>query len=81
VEEWDADRREFVVTSTLGRVEPGEVVSIRFLGDREGAQYSYPNFRVSRRPATGSATDDEPPPELPAAPAGSLGVDQDIPFL
>jgi hypothetical protein len=51
VEEWDDRAGGFVVTATLGRVEPGEVVSIKYLGDREGAKYNYPNFAVSRKPA------------------------------
>ncbi len=32
VEEWNDDRQEFVVVETLGRVQPGGVVSIKFLG-------------------------------------------------
>jgi hypothetical protein len=39
-----------VVVKTEGRVRPGEVVSIKYVGDREGARYIYPDFRVSRRP-------------------------------
>ena len=63
VEEWDPDRNDFVTVETLGRVEPGEVVSMKFLGDREGAQYSYPDFKVARRPRpaiaeSGPADDD-----------------------
>jgi hypothetical protein len=50
VEAWDNEAGKFVVVETLGRVEPGEVVSIKFLGDREGAQYNYPDFRISRKP-------------------------------
>ncbi len=51
VEEWSEERDQFVVTETLGRVEVGEVVSLKYLGDVEGAKYTYPNFRVSRKPA------------------------------
>lgn len=50
VEEWDDERKAFVETARLGRVEPGEVVSMMYLGDREGAKYDYPDFRVSRKP-------------------------------
>ena len=50
VEEWNDERGEFVVVEAEGRVQPGEVVSIKYLGDREGVQYTYPDFRVSRRP-------------------------------
>jgi hypothetical protein len=51
VEEWDDEKNDFVVTRAEGRVQPGEVVSIKFLGDREGAKYDYPDFRVSRKPS------------------------------
>jgi len=67
VEEWSDEQGEFVVVSTLGRVHVGEVVSIKYLGDVEGAKYTYPNFRVSRKPAetveeaaASSQTDDIP---------------------
>ena len=60
VEEWSEERGEFVVTETLGRVQPGEVVSMKYLGDVEGAKYTYPNFRVSRKPAAQPAKLEEP---------------------
>jgi hypothetical protein len=50
VEEWDNDEGRFVIVEHEGRVKPGEVVSIKYLRDREGAKYVYPDFRVSRRP-------------------------------
>lgn len=50
-EEWSDEEQDFVVVKTLGRVQIGEVVSIKYLGDVEGARYTYPNFRVSRKPA------------------------------
>jgi hypothetical protein len=50
VEEWDDDKGEFVVVKPEGRVQIGEVVSIKFLGDREGTKYDYPDFRISRTP-------------------------------
>ena len=50
VEEWDDDKGAFAVVRTEGRVQPGEVVSIKYLGDREGSQYDYPDFRVVRKP-------------------------------
>jgi hypothetical protein len=50
VEEWDDEKGEFVVVKTEGRVQPGEIVSIKYVGDREGAKYDYPDFRVSRKP-------------------------------
>ena len=46
------DTQGFRVVETLGRVQPGEVVSIKYLGDVEGARFTYPNFRVSRKPAS-----------------------------
>ena len=48
---WDDDKGEFVVDVTLGRVQPGEVVSIKYLGDIDGAKFKYPNFKVSRKAA------------------------------
>ncbi len=65
-EEWDDDKRDFVVVEELGRVEVGEVVSIKYLGDREGAKYPYPDFRVSRKPPAASAAaspEDAGPPD------------------
>jgi hypothetical protein len=50
VEEWNNDKNRFVVTATEGRVQPGEIVSIKYVGDREGAQFNYPDFRISRKP-------------------------------
>jgi hypothetical protein len=51
VEEWDNDLGEFAVVETLGRVQPGEIVSIKYVGDKQGAKYDYPDFRVSRKRA------------------------------
>jgi hypothetical protein len=50
VEAWDDDEGDFVVVQTEGGVQPNEVVSIKYLGDREGTKYVYPDFRVSRKP-------------------------------
>ncbi len=79
VEEWSEDRDEFVVVKTLGRVQSGEVVSLKYLGDVEGAKYTYPNFRVSRKPARGAQTTLEEPiaGEKPTE-KGAQG--DDIPF-
>jgi hypothetical protein len=65
LETWDDEKQAFVVTETLGRVEPGEVVSLKYLGDGENAQgQTYPRFSVSRKPVTASeeatADDDIP---------------------
>jgi hypothetical protein len=58
VEEWDNDLGKFVVVETLGRVQVGEVVSIKYVGDKQGTQYTYPDFRVSRKPAPDRGEDD-----------------------
>ena len=66
VEEWDNERGAFVVVETLGRVQVDEIVSIKYLGDVEGAKFTYPNFRVSRKP--------------PLRPASPAGAGDDIPW-
>jgi hypothetical protein len=58
VEEWDNDLGEFAVVETLGRVQPGEIVSIKYVGDKQGAKYDYPDFRISRKPAPEGGADD-----------------------
>jgi hypothetical protein len=51
-EEWDEDEGGFVVVETLGRIQPGEVVALKYIGDRQGsAGYEYPDFRIVRKPA------------------------------
>jgi len=76
VEEWDDGQKTFVIIRTEGRVQPGEVVSIKYLGDKKGAQYEYPNFSVSRKPAasaTASTTPESKPPAEPVkAPEGAI---------
>lgn len=51
MEEWDDGKKEFVVRETLGKVEPGEIVSIKYEGEREGGKFTYANFSISRKPA------------------------------
>jgi hypothetical protein len=51
IEEWDDNLGEFAVVATLGRVQIGEIVSIKYVGDKQGAKYDYPDFRISRKPA------------------------------
>ncbi len=60
IEEWDNDLGEFAVVETLGRVQTGEIVSIKYLGDKQGAKYDYPNFAVSRKPVEPEARDSFP---------------------
>jgi len=79
VEEWSEERGEFVVVETLGRVQPGEVVSLKYLGDVEGAKFTYPNFRVSRKPARGEQATLEEPAE-PVASGGGSATGDDTPF-
>ena len=60
-------RVKYVVTETLGRVEVGEVVSLKYIGDGETSTgNAYPKFTVSRKPA--------------AAPQGGGDDDDSIPF-
>ena len=61
VEEWDDEKGVFVVVRKEGRVQPGEIVSIKFIGDREGAKYDYPDFRVSRKPMADTSGQGELP--------------------
>ena len=75
VEKWDGERNEFVVTQTLGRVRAGEVVSLKYLGDIEGARYPYPNFKVSRKPRSGAGEATADVEDVPSSPSGD-----DIPF-
>jgi len=68
VEEWSMEHERFEVVGTLGPVQPGEVLSIKFLGDAENAQgQPYPRFLVSRKP-------------VPAAPSEEQEGDDGIPF-
>lgn len=76
IEAWDDATGGFVVVETLGRVQPGEIVSINYIGDKEGASGPYPNFKVSRKPPTFPAA---PIPE-DAGPPAADATDSDIPF-
>ncbi len=65
VEEWSDEHNGYIVTATLGRVQVGEVVSIKYLGDGENASgKAYPRFAVSRKPAAG-ATQEAGGDEIP----------------
>jgi hypothetical protein len=55
----DDDAGEFAVVKTEGRVEAGEIVSIKYLGDREGTKYDYPDFKIARKPPIHVETDIE----------------------
>ena len=80
VEEFDEAQNAFVQKEVLGKVEPGEVVSIKFLGERQGGTFTYDNFAVSRKPARDvQDLSEEPNPGSTEAPAGSPESD-DVPF-
>ncbi len=72
VSEWDDKRKTFVVTDVEGRVQPDEVVSIKYVGDKDAASgNSYPDFVVVRKPPSGSA---------PAATPSVAQPTDEIPF-
>jgi hypothetical protein len=51
VEEWSDEENGYVVVDRFGRVQVGEVVSMKYLGDGESATgNAYPRFSVSRKP-------------------------------
>jgi hypothetical protein len=53
---WDDERGAYVVTGAEGRVQPGEVICIKFLGDKEGTQGKpYADFVIVRKPAVKGA--------------------------
>jgi len=74
IEEWNDASGQFEVVEILGRVQPGEVVSIKFVGDVEGSQHTYPNFKVSRKPSP------RPQQSLDDAAESKGGGGSDIPF-
>ena len=74
IEEWGDDRGAFVETRGSAASSPARSSSIKYLGDREGVQYNYPDFRVSRKSAGGETSEAEPKP------SGQLGLDDAIPF-
>ena len=74
VSEWDDERQAYVVVRTEGRDQPDDVVSIKFLGDRDtGDGATYSSFDVVRKPPA-----NRPKPEADAEPG--QGLDDDIPF-
>jgi hypothetical protein len=70
VEEWNPEAGRFETVDVQGKVKPREVVSLKYLGEREGATYTYPAFAVVRKPPLEA--------EPAAAPAGD--ADGNIPF-
>jgi hypothetical protein len=61
VEEWSDDEEGYVVVEEAGRVQVGEVVSLKFLGDGESSSgNSYPRLAVSRKRLAGGGDDDIP---------------------
>jgi hypothetical protein len=88
VEEWDEEKQGFVTAATLGRVQPGDVVSLKYTGEKRAASGNdYPTFRISRIAGNGTASvpDSVPVPveqaeaTASAAPAADSAGD-DIPF-
>jgi hypothetical protein len=88
VSEWDDERETYVVVDMQGRVQAGDVVSMKYLGDRDnGSGGSYANFDVVRKPAangTKPEARDEPKleatPEPGPEPSTGFGFDDDIPY-
>jgi hypothetical protein len=66
IEEWSGEHNAFVVVKTLGRVARGEIVSLKYIGDVEGEKYTYPNFKVSRKPASAATATEPAKPSEPA---------------
>lgn len=80
VEEWSESENAFVLKETLGKVAPGEVVSIKYLGEEQGAKFTYSKFKISRKPPV--PQDGDNPAEEPEqkAEAAATPTDDDIPF-
>jgi len=81
-EEWDDDKKAFVVKETLGKVRPGEVVSVKYLGEREGGKFTYSNFAISRKaalPVSAKAEDDIPFAAAPAPEENPFPPDDGVP--
>lgn len=93
VEEWNDEKEAFEQTALLGRVQAGQVVSLKYTGDkRSKAGYDYPTFKISR---VGEAQADaastittaeqreaaaETAPAATEAPAAAPDSKDDIPF-
>ena len=89
VESWNYEKQAFELTATLGRVQPGEVISLKYEGDkRSKAGYDYPTFRFSRvgEPNGQPLTADQPEAapedaaEKTAEPQAATTATDDIPF-
>jgi hypothetical protein len=80
ISEWDDSRGSYVVTAVQGRAVVGEVVSMRFLGDKESSSgRSYPDFAVSRKPAESGDVEITWETQSATAAAPQLS-DDDIPY-
>lgn len=83
VSEWNDERGCYVVTNIEGRVQPGEIVALKYKGDRQGTSGAeYADFHVVRKsavpeakPAESSAAADDP-----AAASDDAGGEDGIPF-
>src|SRR5918992_660876 len=55
ISEWDENRGVYVVTDTIGPVQPGELLAIEYRGEREftnkdGRRVTSPDYRTLRKP-------------------------------
>jgi hypothetical protein len=80
VKRWDDDSGEYVIVQQNGRVQPGEVVSIKYLGDATSKRsgQTYPTFRIARGGQNG-ATPAVPSPEDQERIWSQLGPDDAFP--
>lgn len=72
VEGWNDEKKHYEVIETLGKVQAGEVVSLFFDGQGEGANGPYNKFKISRRAAIDGIEAD--------GKAAATATDDDIPF-
>jgi len=78
ISEWDDEQKVFVVTDTVGPVQPGELLAIEHKGEREftnkeGRRVTSPDYRTLRKPPQAGTTGS-------GGGGGQIGPDDDIPF-
>jgi hypothetical protein len=79
VEAWDEGENAFVQKEVLGKVQPGEVVSMKYLGKREGGKFTYSNYAVSRKAAL-AADEQDSAAETADQTAAQDEYDDGVPF-